>query len=133
MSKVLNRRTVLRAAGTAVALPLLNCMKPGNLAAGMAESPVGLPHRTAFFYVPNGMHMPDWIPRRTGSEFELPATLQPLEQYREQLNVLTGLTLDGARAHGDGPGDHARSVAAFLTGAHPRKTDGAGIKNGNFH
>jgi len=43
---------------------------------------------------------------------------------------LTGLTLDGARDHGDGGGDHARSGASFLTGAHPRKTDGADIKNG---
>jgi hypothetical protein len=44
--------------------------------------------------------------------------------------VLSGLTLNGGRALGDGPGDHARSVASFLTGAHPRKTNGKDIKNG---
>ena len=44
--------------------------------------------------------------------------------------MLSGLTLNGARALGDGGGDHARSVAAFLTGAHPKKTDGADIHNG---
>src|SRR5215208_4126835 len=44
--------------------------------------------------------------------------------------VLSGLTLDNARAKGDGPGDHARSAAAFLTGAHPYKTSGANIKLG---
>ena len=46
------------------------------------------------------------------------------------MNILSGLALDGARAHGDGGGDHARSVASFLTGAHPRKTNGADIQNG---
>jgi hypothetical protein len=56
--------------------------------------------------------------------------MKPLEKFREHLSVFTGLTLDGARDHGDGGGDHARSGASFLTGAHPRKTDGADIKNG---
>jgi hypothetical protein len=46
------------------------------------------------------------------------------------MNVLSGLTLNGARALGDGPGDHARSVAAFLTSAHPKKSDGTDIRNG---
>ena len=36
--------------------------------------------------------------------------------------MLTGLALDKARANGDGPGDHARAQAAFLTGRQPRKT-----------
>ncbi len=52
-----------------------------------------------------------------------------MQPYREYVNVLSGLTLDGARAHGDGGGDHARSGASFLTGSHPRKTNGADIQN----
>ena len=44
--------------------------------------------------------------------------------------VLTGLAQHNAEALGDGPGDHARSLACFLTGAHPLKTDGAGIRVG---
>lgn len=88
------------------------------------------PLRMAFFYVPNGMHMPDWTPSREGRNFDLPPTLAKLAEHQKSLNVLSGLTLDGARAHGDGGGDHARSVAAFLTGAHPRKTNGADIQNG---
>ncbi len=84
----------------------------------------------AFLYVPNGMHMPAWTPAETGTQFELPPTLQPLAKYKSQLTVLSGLTLNGARALGDGGGDHARSVAAFLTGAHPKKTNGADISNG---
>lgn len=124
---------MLRGMGTAMALPLLNAMRPARVVAygtPTASGVISAPQRTAFFYIPNGMHMPDWTPQAVGTEFELPATLNPLDAFRSRLNVLSGLTLDGARAHGDGPGDHARSVAAFLTGAHPKKTDGAGIFNG---
>lgn len=128
--KQLDRRTLLRGMGTAIALPLLGAMRPHDAVASSVGSAAAVPRRTAFFYVPNGMHMPDWTPQEAGKDFELPATLAPLDKYRDRLNVLSGLTLDGARAHGDGPGDHARSVAAYLTGAHPRKTDGEGIQNG---
>ena len=129
MNKTISRRTMLRGTGAAMALPLLNIMSPTVQASANGATKTA-PHRTAFFYLPNGMHMPDWTPQESGTDFELPATLKPLGNYRSRLNVLSGLTLDGARAHGDGPGDHARSVASFLTGAHPRKTDGAGILNG---
>jgi hypothetical protein len=60
----------------------------------------------------------------------MPKTLEPLTPYRESLLVLSGLTADKARANGDGPGDHARASAAFLTGSQPFKTDGANIKVG---
>ena len=125
----LSRRTLLRGLGSAVGLPLLDVMSPTRLlsAASPAEK---TPLRMAFFYVPNGMHMPDWTPQQEGTRFDLPPTLAKLSEHRDSFNVLTGLTLDGARAHGDGGGDHARSVAAFLTGAHPRKTNGADIQNG---
>jgi uncharacterized protein DUF1552 len=82
------------------------------------------------FFLPNGMCMGDWTPGKEGPGFELPATLQPLEAVRDQVTVLSGLACDNARAKGDGPGDHARSAAAFLTGAHPYKTAGKGIKLG---
>ena len=84
----------------------------------------------AFLYVPNGIHMADWTPSQEGVDYTMTPTLEGIAKYRDSFNVLTGLTLDGARAHGDGGGDHARSVAAFLTGAHPRKTNGADIQNG---
>jgi hypothetical protein len=84
----------------------------------------------AFFYVPNGIHMPAWTPTGDGAEFELPDTLKPLESFREHLLVITGLACDKAKPNGDGPGDHARAMSAFLTGAQPRKTDGANIKVG---
>ena len=129
MPSTLSRRTVLRGLGTTVALPLLDAMSSTRLlsAAGREDQ---VPLRMAFFYVPNGMHMPDWTPAEEGSQFALPPTLARLSKHRESFNVLTGLALDSAKAHGDGGGDHARSVAAFLTGAHPRKTNGADIENG---
>src|SRR4029079_9614104 len=81
--------------------------------------------RMAFLYVANGMHMPDWTPEKDGADFELRPAMQALAPLKYHLRVLSGLSLDGADAHGDGGGDHARSVAAYLTGAHPKKTDGA--------
>lgn len=129
MPHSLSRRTVLRGLGTSVALPLLQAMAPTRLLSA-ATPRGGPPLRMAFLYVPNGMHMPDWTPKEDGKKFDLPPTLARLADHRESFNVLTGLTLDGARAHGDGGGDHARSVAAFLTGSHPRKTNGADIQNG---
>lgn len=129
MVKSLSRRIVLRGLGTAIALPLLDSMSSTRLLSA-ASPDEKAPLRMGFFYVPNGAHMPDWTPKQEGRKFELPPTLARIEGHRDQFNVLTGLTLDGARAHGDGGGDHARSVAAFLTGAHPRKTNGADIQNG---
>jgi hypothetical protein len=123
--------------GAAVALPWLEAMSASapliSSTASAAVRPAieGPPVRMGFLYVPNGMHMPDWKPRGPSeTEFELPKILQPLAAHRKQMNVITGLALDGAESHGDGGGDHARSVAAFLTGAHPRKTHGSEIRNG---
>ena len=129
MAKTINRRTALRGLGTCIGLPLLDAMSPTRCLTA-AAAPTDRPLRLAFLYVPNGMHMPDWQPKKVGRSFELPRTLQEIESHRGDINVLSGLTLDGARSHGDGGGDHARSVASFLTGAHPKKTDGANIRNG---
>ncbi len=131
MNLPLSRRTVLRGLGTAIALPLLDGMLPSPLARlGHAAETPKPPVRMAFLYVANGIHMQDWIPDQEGPDFVLKPTMTPLCPYMDDLLVLSGLGLDGAYAHGDGGGDHARSVAAYLTGAHPRKTDGANISNG---
>ncbi len=131
MSEQISRRTILKGLGAAIALPWLESMGP--LAAWANDpAPTGntIPNRMAFLYVPNGVHMPDWRPAAEGTEFTLPRTLEPLREVRDSLTVLTGLTADKARPNGDGPGDHARAMAAFLTGAQPRKTDGADIRVG---
>ncbi|OUT54365.1 MAG: hypothetical protein CBB71_22715 [Rhodopirellula sp. TMED11] len=127
--KTISRRTILRGMGVTIGLPMLQSMMPGRLLTA-AEADKDAPLRMAFFYVPNGAHMPDWTPKGDGTGYNMSASLQHIAEYRDQFNVLSGLTLDGARAHGDGGGDHARSVAAFLTGAHPHKTNGADIRNG---
>lgn len=128
MSRRLSRRTLLRGMGTALALPLLDAMAPSVLLAGGKTK--NAPNRMAFLYVPNGMHMPDWTPTSDGKKFELTPTLKPLANFRSKFSVLTGLAQDGGRAHRDGPGDHARALASFLTGTHPRKTHGADIRAG---
>lgn len=124
---LLSRRTLLRGSGAALALPMLDIMIPGSVSAAQAAS---APNRVAFVFFPNGAIMKDWTPTRDGAEFDLPRTLQPLQDVRQDLTVITGLAHDKARANGDGAGDHARSSAAFLTGSQPRKTDGADIKLG---
>jgi hypothetical protein len=65
-----------------------------------------------------------------GREFEFSRILKPLEPFRDDMLVLSGLAAENAKALGDGPGDHARAGACFLTGVHPRKTAGADIQNG---
>ncbi len=74
--------------------------------------------------------MSDWTPATTGAGFEFTRILKPLERFRDDLVVLSGLAQKNGNALGDGPGDHARAAGAYLTGAHPRKTAGADIQNG---
>jgi uncharacterized protein DUF1552 len=129
-SRRLSRRTVLRGLGTAVALPMLDAMLPRSVRAAASAVSKPSPLRMAVVFIPNGAHMADWTPAGVGSSFKMPAILEPLAPFRQELLVLTGLTQDNARSHGDGGGDHARSAATFLTGTHPRKTNGANIQAG---
>ena len=130
----LHRRTVLRGLGLAMALPWLEAMGaswlPGADEASAEEGRDGPPVRLAWLFFPNGAHMQDWTPKTEGTDFTLPWILEPLESHKQDMLVLSGLAQDQARAHGDGPGDHARSAAVFLTGAHPVKTAGANIRVG---
>ena len=116
----LSRRTVLRGLGTAIALPCLEAMMPAVSRARELSADNGgvSPRRMAFLYVPNGVHMADWTPAEIGSGFSMPPTLKSLQGFKDDLLVLTGLAQHNAEALGDGPGDHARSLASFLTGAH---------------
>lgn len=128
MTQAIPRRTLLKGVGTAMALPMLEAMLPltALAQAGRKSAPV----RMAFLFVPNGMNMADWTPREAGSGFALPYILEPLAPMKDSVSILTGLAQQNAFALGDGGGDHARSTAAWLTGCHPRKTDGADIHNG---
>ena len=131
--KKLSRRTVLRGLGIGIALPWLESMGPMNTWAdslNQVGSQQVSPNRMAFLYVPNGKNMEDWTPETEGANYELKDILNPLDKVKDKTLVLSGLTADKARANGDGGGDHARALAAFLTGTQPHKTDGTDIRVG---
>jgi Protein of unknown function (DUF1552) len=122
--KHLHRRSFLKGMGAVVALPVLDAMTPALARA--AQAPV----RLAFTYVPNGIVMSDWTPAAEGAAYEFTRIMKPLEPFRKDMLVLSGLAHRNGAALGDGPGDHARAGASYLTGVHPRKTAGADIQNG---
>lgn len=126
--KRLPRRTFLRGMGTLIAIPMLDAMIPAFGRSRMTEAAV--PVRLAFAYVPNGIVMKDWTPKATGSAYDFSRILKPLEAFRDDLFVLSNLDSNTGNALGDGPGDHARAGASFLTGVHCRKTAGADIRGG---
>ncbi|HTF86886.1 MAG TPA: DUF1552 domain-containing protein [Planctomycetota bacterium] len=130
MLEAVSRRSLLRGAGIAIALPWLESMARACAPLTRRTPPSVAPLRLLFIYSPNGAQMDLWTPARTGALEVLPRTLGPLEPWRSSLLVLSGLTHDKARPHGDGPGDHARAAAAFLTAAQPRKTAGADLRVG---
>src|SRR5690606_38502347 len=101
--KSLPRRTFLRGAGAALALPLLDAMSPA-----LAATPKA-PARLAFLYVPNGIDMANWNVAADGPlPRELPRVLAPLAPFRGDILQLGNLTHNSGRALLDGPGDHAR-------------------------
>lgn len=127
----LPRRTFLKGLGAAIALPYLDAMSPAFAqVAGKSASAGGPAQRLIFTYIPNGVTMEAWTPAATGRGFEYTRILKPLEAFRERTLVLSGLAHKNAYALGDGPGDHARAAACYLTGVHPKKTAGADIQNG---
>jgi hypothetical protein len=129
LKKPLPRRTFLRGMGTVLALPALDAMVPAFARAATAS-----PTRMAILYFPNGVQMETWQIQTEGAiaplPEALPRTMAALSKYRSDISVLSGLTVDGGRAHGDGPGDHGRAGASYLTGAHPKKTFGKDLQAG---
>jgi hypothetical protein len=125
----LPRRTFLRGVGATLALPLLDGMIPAfSRAASAAGTPV---RRLAVAYVPNGIQMEQWTPAADGRAFELTPILEPFEPFRDRLLVVTGLANKPAIPQiGEGTGDHVRASATFLTGVHPKKTEGPDIRAG---
>ncbi len=118
MTKRISRRTVLRGAGAAVALPLLDIMR-SNSRASTDGSP---PQRLGFFYIPNGVVQSTWNPIDTGRNFTLSPTLEPLAPIRE--NVLMLSNLDRIKVAGtDG---HAQASTCWLSSAAPDELSPAG-------
>ncbi|MSO18909.1 MAG: DUF1552 domain-containing protein [Acidobacteria bacterium] len=127
--KAIPRRTFLQGAGATLALPLLDSMVPALAAVGDPAAKPAL--RFATVYTANGMMMDKWTPAAVGSNFEITPILEPLTPFRNQMLVLSGLNHASGRAlAGENTGDHARAGATYLTGVHPKKTEGADTRAG---
>jgi len=128
LQKSVPRRTFLRGIGAAVALPLLDSMVPAF--ASTAKSVAGPARRLGFVYIPNGAIMDQWTPAAEGA-LELSPTLSALASHREKLVVISNLASRPAEAlEGEGSGDHARASAVWLSGVHPKRTEGADVEAG---
>ena len=124
--KALSRRTVLRALGATVPLPLLDAMVPAMTA--LAQTPARPLLRFGAVYVPNGVIPGKWFPAAEGPAFELPPTLQPLHAFRDRLLVVSGLDSlppppPGERQYNN----HADASTRFLTDVTPSRTLRAGV------
>jgi hypothetical protein len=118
----LPRRTFLRGASAALALPLLDAMVPALTAAARTAA---APHRRiGFVYIPHGVIMDQWTPAAAGSGFGLTPILQPLEPFRDSLVVVSNLT------RAEVSSNHAVSSACWLTGVPPKRTDGPDFRAG---
>jgi len=109
--KALDRRTFLRGAGAAIALPMLDAMRP----AMAATTPP--PLRAAWFYVPNGIDMRNWVVGEPGPLGKLPPILSPLEPLKSEILMLSNLTANWGRPLLVGAGDHGRALSAYMTGS----------------
>lgn len=123
-----SRRRFLHGLGVAVALPVLETFAPS--AARGAEQAAAPPLRVAFCSIPNGVQQDRWWPTAEGRDFVLNNTMQPLEPFKDSLQVIGGLDHENATPGPDGGGDHARANATLLTGVRARKTAGADIHLG---
>ena len=122
--KHIDRRTVLRGFGSALALPFLDAMSP----AFAAKSGKPFPPRIAVVYVPNGIVMNQWKAATAGPNFEFNRILKPLEPFRQDITLLSGLANKAAElAKGGG---HAKATGSFLSGAPPKYTAGADVQAG---
>jgi len=120
----LPRRTFLRGIGATLALPFLDAMSPA-----MSAAPKRLPRFSAI-YVGNGANMFDWTPVNDGAGFEFSPILRPLEPFRDQTLLFTGLDNYPATDQGDTGGQHPRAAPAFMSSVHPKQTEGADVQAG---
>lgn len=106
----------MRGAGVSLALPLLDAMIPASTA--LAQTAAAAKPRLAFLYFPHGAIMDRWTPTTVGHDFELSPILKPLEKFRSQLTVVSGLENKPAIS----PAVHAITPGTWLSAVPPRKS-----------
>jgi hypothetical protein len=121
--KHLSRRTVLKGAGVALALPFLDAMVPA--ATPLAQTAAAPKLRTGFFYIPHGAVQGDtilgpagdrWTPSGSGADFKLNAITQPLEPFKKYVSTIGNL--DNASA----VGRHVKNAGTWLNCSDPPTT-----------
>jgi len=128
--KAISRRTMLRAAGVTLGLPLLDSMVPAQTP--LVRTAAAPKTRMGLMFIPHGAVMNNWTPEEVGTLTKMSRTLQPLEPFRDQVTVVSNLAhkMAAPGGPGDNGGDHTRSPAVYLNGVHPKRTDGADIRAG---
>ena len=105
-SWLIDRRHALRAAGTCISLPFLECMIPLRAAEGNSESP----RRAAFIYLANGVHSLNYQLTTDGKDYQFSRSLKPLEKHRDVITPISGLHHPGSLGH------HHNCINVWLTG-----------------
>ena len=126
----MNRRKFLKGIAATISLPHMASFAEASSRSSMLSSASTSPNRLAFLYVPNGVNVKQWRPTGLGSNYALSSSLEALSPFKNDIQIISGLDHDKAKANGDGPGDHARASATFLTGCQAKKTAGSNIRNG---
>ena len=126
--KHISRRTLLRGAGIALALPLLDSMIPAQTP--LAKTAARGKTRFTGIFVPHGMAPGYWVPKAEGTGWEMPMIFQPLEPFRDRLNILSGMYSKSAEPPPGVTGADHWVAAAYLCANKPKKTAGADIYDG---
>ena len=128
-NKHISRRTILRGAGTALALPLLDAMIPAGVA--LAETAAKGKPRFVGCFVPHGMAPGYWVPEKEGALDALfPFNWKPLEPFRDHTVIMSGLHSRSAEPPPGATGADHWVAAAFLCADKPKKTAGADVYAG---
>src|SRR5258706_8667782 len=124
----ISRRTVLRGAGAALALPLLDAMVPA--ARALAQTGENRKPRFVGCFVPQGMAPGYWVPEKVGDNPDFPFNWKPLEPFRAHTTILSGLHSRSAEPPPGATGADHWVAAAFMCANKPRKTTGADLYAG---
>jgi hypothetical protein len=106
-SWLIDRRHALRAMGTFISLPLLECMVPLR---AQDKAVAAAPARSAFIYLANGVHSLNYQITTAGRDYQFSRSLKPLEKHRAVITPISGLHHPGALSH------HHGCINVWLTG-----------------